>query len=180
LRPSTSDEVATRHRPAPLCPSCGAKRYGTFLRAIFDDSKKDLPTFSLLHRADVLQRAFRGHRKDLWAEPQDCLRVAPARVRDRGRLRAGPQARPVQAKAVHRRGHRRLQARARRRARQAFPRIRDSLRSHIAKGSTVVGDMEKSHRSLVRVVEGVHEAYRAHVSDPQYLECMALVNKLCF
>ena len=139
LRPSTSDEVATRHRPAPLCPSCGAKRYGTFLRAIFDDSKKDLPTFSLLHRADVLQRAFRGHRKDLWAEPQDCLRVAPARVCDRGRLRAGPQARPVQAKAVHRRGHRRLQARARRRARQAFPRIRDSLRSHIAKGSTVVG-----------------------------------------
>mgnify|MGYP000951694432 CR=1 FL=1 len=25
----------------------------------------------------------------------------------------------------------------------------------------------------------MHEAYRAHVSDPQYLECMALVNKLC-
>lgn len=48
------------------------------------------------------------------------------------------------------------------------------------RGSTVVGDMEKSHRSPVRAVEGVHEAYRAHVSDPQYLECMALVNKLCF
>ena len=43
----------------------------------------------------------------------------------------------------------------------------------------MVGDMEKSHRSLVRVVKGVHEAYRAHVSDPQYLECMAVVNKLC-
>lgn len=101
---------------------------------MFDDSKKDLPTFSLLHRANVLQRAFRRHRKDLRAEPQDCLRVAPARVCDRGRLRAGPQARPVQAKAVHRRGHRRLQVRARHRVRQAFPRIRDSLRSHIAKG----------------------------------------------
>ena len=48
------------------------------------------------------------------------------------------------------------------------------------RGSTVVGDMEKSHRSPVRVVEGMHEAYRAHVSDPQYLECMALVNNLCF
>ena len=98
---------------------------------------------SLLHRAYVVKRAFKGHREDLRAEPQDCLRVAPARVCDRGRLRAGPQARPVQAKAVHRRGHRRLQARARHRVRQAFPRIRDSLRSHIAKGSTVVGDMEK-------------------------------------
>lgn len=48
------------------------------------------------------------------------------------------------------------------------------------RGSTVVGDMEKSHRSPVRAVEGVHEAYRAHVSDSQYLECMAVVNKLCF
>lgn len=48
------------------------------------------------------------------------------------------------------------------------------------RGSTVVGGMEKSHRSPVRAVEGVHEAYRAHVSDSQYLECMAVVNKLCF
>ena len=27
-----------------MYPSCGGKRYGAFLRTIFDDSKKDLPT----------------------------------------------------------------------------------------------------------------------------------------
>ena len=40
----TFEEAATRHRPAPPCPLCGGKHYAAFLRAIFDDSKKDLPT----------------------------------------------------------------------------------------------------------------------------------------
>ena len=48
------------------------------------------------------------------------------------------------------------------------------------RGQPWSGTWRKSHRSPVRAVEGVHEAYRAHVSDPQYLECMALVNNLCF
>ena len=47
------------------------------------------------------------------------------------------------------------------------------------RGQPWLGTWRKSHRSPVRAVEGVHEAYRAHVSDPQYLECMAVVNKLC-
>ncbi|WP_050340945.1 IS1595 family transposase [Olsenella sp. oral taxon 807] len=58
-------------------------------------------------------------------------------------------------------------------------RIRDGLQSHIAEGSTIVGDKEKSHDSLVRAVKGTHEAYRADVGDPVYLERMSLVNNLC-
>ena len=58
-------------------------------------------------------------------------------------------------------------------------RIKDGLQSRIAEGSIVVGDKEKSHNSLVKAVKGVHEAYKADVNDPIYLECMSLVNNLC-
>jgi len=58
-------------------------------------------------------------------------------------------------------------------------RIKDALLSHLAEGSTIVHDMEKSHRSLVKAARCVDEAYKADVSDPVYLECMAMVNNLC-
>ncbi len=58
-------------------------------------------------------------------------------------------------------------------------RIRYWPKSHMAEGSAIVGDKGKSHDSLVRAVRGTHEACRADVGDPVYLERMSLVNNLC-
>ena len=58
-------------------------------------------------------------------------------------------------------------------------RIKGAMLPHLAEGSTVVHDMEKSHTALIRAAGCRSEAYRADVRDPVYLECMALVNNLC-
>lgn len=58
-------------------------------------------------------------------------------------------------------------------------RMRGAMSAHIAPGSTLVHDMEKSHGALVRELGLVSEAYRADCTDPVYLECMSLVNNLC-
>ena len=58
-------------------------------------------------------------------------------------------------------------------------RIKDALLSHIAPGSVIVHDMERSHPSLVRAAKCTDEAYKADVTDPAYLEAMGLVNNLC-
>lgn len=58
-------------------------------------------------------------------------------------------------------------------------RIKDGLRAHIAEGSTIVDDKERSHNALVKAVKGVRESYKADVRDPIYLECMEMVNSLC-
>ena len=58
-------------------------------------------------------------------------------------------------------------------------RIKDGLQSHIAEGSTIVDDKERSHNALAKAVKGVRESYRADVRDPAYLECMQMVNNLC-
>jgi len=58
-------------------------------------------------------------------------------------------------------------------------RIKDAFLGHIEEGSTIVHDMEKSHRSLVKAVKGVDEAYKADTKDPAYLEGMQMVNNLC-
>lgn len=58
-------------------------------------------------------------------------------------------------------------------------RIKDALLSHIAPGSVVVHDMERSHPSLVKAAKCTDEAYKADVNDPAYLEAMGLVNNLC-
>ena len=58
-------------------------------------------------------------------------------------------------------------------------RIRDGLRDRIAEGSVIVGDKEKAHNALVKAVKGTHEAYKADVRDPVYLEQLAMVNNLC-
>lgn len=57
--------------------------------------------------------------------------------------------------------------------------IKETLQRHIANGSTIVHDMEKSHRSLVRAVGGIDESYRADTKDPAYLQGMEMVNSLC-
>ena len=58
-------------------------------------------------------------------------------------------------------------------------RIKEGLQSHIAEGSTIVDDKERSHNALVKAVKGVRESYKADVRDPIYLECMEMVNNLC-
>jgi transposase-like protein len=58
-------------------------------------------------------------------------------------------------------------------------RIKEALQGHIQEGSTIVHDMEKSHKSLVKSVKGIDEPYRADTKDPAYLEAMQMVNNLC-
>ena len=58
-------------------------------------------------------------------------------------------------------------------------RIKDAFLGRIEKGSIIVHDMEKSHKSLVRAVKGIDESYRADTKDPAYLEGMEMINNLC-
>jgi transposase-like protein len=58
-------------------------------------------------------------------------------------------------------------------------RIKDALASRIAEGATIVGDKERAHNALVKAVKGTHEAYKADIRDPVYLERVAMVNNLC-
>ena len=58
-------------------------------------------------------------------------------------------------------------------------RIKEALLSHIAPGSVIVHDMERSHPALVKAAKCTDEAYKADVNDPAYLEAMELVNNLC-
>lgn len=58
-------------------------------------------------------------------------------------------------------------------------RIKEALLPHIAEGSEIFHDMEKSHRSLVEAVRGIDRPCKADTRDPEYLEHMAMVNNLC-
>lgn len=57
-------------------------------------------------------------------------------------------------------------------------RIKGALLLHIAPGSVIVHDKERSHNALVSAAGCDDEAYKADVRDPVYLECMAMVNSL--
>lgn len=58
-------------------------------------------------------------------------------------------------------------------------RIKDALLSHIASGSVIVHDKERSHQALVKAAKCTDEAYKADIGDPVYLEAMELANNLC-
>ena len=58
-------------------------------------------------------------------------------------------------------------------------RIKDALLSHIAPGSVIVHDKERSHPALVKAAKCTDEVYKADATDPAYLEAMQLVNNLC-
>ena len=58
-------------------------------------------------------------------------------------------------------------------------RIKDALLSHIAPGSVIVHDKERSHPALVKAAKCTDGSYEADVADPAYLEAMELVNSLC-
>lgn len=50
--------------------------------------------------------------------------------------------------------------------RPSAKRIKDALLSHIAPGSAIVHDTERSHPSLVKAAKCTDEAYKADVTDP--------------
>lgn len=58
-------------------------------------------------------------------------------------------------------------------------RMKDALLAHIAPGSTIIHDKERSHAALVRAARCADVSYKADVRDPAYLEAMGLVNNLC-
>lgn len=58
-------------------------------------------------------------------------------------------------------------------------RINVTLEGHIRPGPTILHDCEKAHNALVRDPHLVDERYKADVTDPDYLQHMALVNYLC-
>ena len=58
-------------------------------------------------------------------------------------------------------------------------RINDALLAHIAPGSVIIHDKERSHRALVKAAKCTDEAYKADTADPAYLEAMGIVNNLC-
>lgn len=58
-------------------------------------------------------------------------------------------------------------------------RIKEALQGHIAEGSEIFHDMEKSHKSLVKAVKGVDRPYKADTKDLEYVKHMAMVNNLC-
>ena len=57
-------------------------------------------------------------------------------------------------------------------------RIKAALGSHLAEGSTVVHDKERAHNGVIADRKCGSEAYKADVTDPAYLEEMAMVNNL--
>lgn len=75
--------------------------------------------------------------------------------------------------------HKNVVARACGHGKPSTKRMKDAMLPHLGRGAVVVHDMEKSHIGLVRAAGCVDEAYRADVTDPVYLECMAMVNNLC-
>lgn len=58
-------------------------------------------------------------------------------------------------------------------------RMKDALLSHLAPGSLVIHDKERSHTGLIKAAKCTDMAYKADASDPLYIEAMAMVNNLC-
>lgn len=57
--------------------------------------------------------------------------------------------------------------------------IKDALLSHLAPGSLIIHDKERSHPSLIKATGCEDIAYKADVGDPLYTEAMSMVNNLC-
>lgn len=135
-----------------------------------------------LRQADAVGSATGRLRGDVPHRPPDRLGVAPPPLRrpwtatrtesssgerlDRRdlhrrhrpleRLWRGPQARPLEAEALHRGRHRRPQGAGRRRvrARQAVLGAHNkAMKTNIAKGATLVHEKERTHNVLVRELE---------------------------
>lgn len=225
----TFDEAAAIYRPHPPCPSCGGRpvkdgrteaghqryrcrdcgrRYSAFTSTVFEDSKKDLPTWvsfidlmcfnvpiecvaeicGMSHKTayEWRHRVFAtvdGYQDRIVL--RDRIWIDEAYINDTDLSHGYGQARKRGLSgqklciAVAIDVHKNPVAVVCGHGKPSSKRMKDALLGHLQEGSVVVHDMEKAHRGLVRAAKCTDEAYRADVNDPVYLECMALVNDLC-
>ena len=58
-------------------------------------------------------------------------------------------------------------------------RIMDALKPHIAKGSCIIHDGDKSHLKLIAELDCTQEVYKSDSRDTIYLEHMRFINNMC-
>lgn len=225
----TFDEAAAEYRASPPCPSCGGEaskdgktgaghqryrcrkcgeRYSSFTGTIFENSKKDLPTWTdfielmcwnvpvegiaeicgLSHKTawEWRHRVFAtvdGYQDRIVL--RDRVWIDETYINDTdlahgyGEARKRGLSKQKLCIAVAIDVHKNPVAVVCGHGKPSTKRMKDALLSHLEEGSVVVHDMEKAHRGLVKAAKCTDEAYRADVKDPVYLECMAMVNNLC-
>ena len=225
----TFDEAAAEHRPNPPCPSCGetpfrdgktaaghqrfrcpecGARYSSFTGTIFEDSKKDLPTWvdfielmcwsvpiegiaeicGLNHKTayEWRHRVFAtvdGYQDGIVL--RDRIWIDETYINDTdlthgyGEARKRGLSKQKLCIAVAIDVHKNPVAVACGHGKPSTKRMKDGLLAHLKEGSVIVHDMEKAHKGLVKAAKCTDEAYKADVKDPIYLECMAMVNNLC-
>jgi len=225
----TFDEAAAEHRPNPPCPSCGetpfrdgktaaghqrfrcpecGARYSSFTGTIFEDSKKDLPTWvdfielmcwsvpiegiaeicSLNHKTayEWRHRVFAtvdGYQDGIVL--RDRIWIDETYINDTdlthgyGEAKKRGLSKQKLCIAVAIDVHKNPVAVVCGHGKPSTKRMKDRLLSHLEEGSVIVHDMEKAHKGLVKAAKCTDEAYKADVKDPTYLECMAMVNNLC-
>ena len=227
--PRAFDEAAAEHRPNPPCPSCGetpfrdgktaaghqrfrcpecGARYSSFTGTIFEDSKKDLPTWvdfielmcwsvpiegiaeicGLNHKTahEWRHRVFAtvdGYQDGIVL--RDRIWIGETYINDTdlthgyGEARKRGLSKQKLCIAVAIDVHKNPVAVACGHGKPSTKRMKDGLLAHLKEGSVIVHDMEKAHKGLVKAAKCTDEAYKADVKDPIYLECMAMVNNLC-
>lgn len=226
----TLDEAASRYRPDPSCPSCGSgavskdgrtaaghqrlacracgRRFSALTGTIFEDCKKDLPTwvsfvelmtwgvaldgvaevlgishktaFEWRHRVFATVDGYQGGivlRDRVWIDETYIADADLAHGFGEARKRGLSRQQVCIAVAID--VHKNPVAIVAGHGKPSSRRIKDALLGHLAEGSVVVHDMEKAHNALIREAGCVSEPYRADVRDPEYLECMSMVNSLC-
>ena len=225
----TFDEAASEYRSSPPCPSCGespskdgktaaghqrfrcpscGERYSSFTGTIFEDSKKDLPTWADFIELMCWNVPIEGiaeicgpnrktaceWRHRVFATVDGCQdRIM---LRDRiwidetyindtdlthgyGEARKRGLSKQKLCIAVAIDVHKNPVAVVRGHGKPSTKCMKDGLLSHLKEGSVAVHDMEKAHRGLAKAAKCTDEACKADVRDPVYLECMAIANNLC-
>lgn len=189
------------------CPSCG-RRYNSLTGTVLEHSKSDMPTwvdFVRLMRfnvpLDAIAEACGVTHQTAWEWRHRLFATVDGYqdgivLRDRvwldetyitdtdlthgyGEARKRGLSKQKLCIAVAIDVHKNPVAKACGHGKPSSRRIRDGLAGNIAEGSTIVGDRERAHNALVRAVKGTHEAYKADVKDPVYLDRVAMVNNLC-
>lgn len=227
---STFDEAAGAYRPEPPCPSCGSHspakdgfsapgrrrwrckecgfRYNSLTGTIFENSKKDLPTWvdfvrlmcwnvpidACAELCGITHQTAHEWRHRVFATVdgyqdgivlRDRVWIDEAYVNDTDLSKGYGEARKRGLSgqkvciSVAIDVHKNPVAVVCGHGKPSSRRIREGLGPHIAEGSVVVHDKEKAHNAMIAERRCVSEAYKADVTDAVYLECMALVNSLC-
>lgn len=226
----TFDEAAEAWKPDPRCPWCrhegnrrdsrtpsGRRRwlcaecgrtYTALTRTVFEESKKDLPTWAQFVRlmcynaqldlaAEVCgishQTAFEWRHRAM-ATPgsyqerivlRDKRWIDEMHIED-STLKNTPGYRPMRGLSrnpvcvcVAIDVHKNPVAVVCGHGKPSGKRVREALERHVAEGTTFLHDKERAHNPLIRAVKGVSVTYKADSKDPEYREGMKMVNSLC-